>query len=697
MAAMKNRTALGLNCLLGFLVGISLMGDSALAQGSNPSPSPTPEATTSGSQNQEQVVGDYLLTSSIEVGVRGLKLEGNGVKYRADLNYHAGVRIFDSSFLMRSKDNRGVFFDTLLVNSSGWGGDPNGFFRADVEKTGIYRLNINYRLAKYSNSLSNIALGQHNYNTRHKFGDFDLTLLPQNERIKFYFGYSPDQSSGTGLSTLRFSGDEFPTFANWDTRANNFRAGVDAKVLGFDLSFLQGLRYFKDDSSLVLNSPQPGNNTTNLSQINTHRRELPTTGHHFFTRFSAHTFIKKKLDFAARYVYTSTTTRFNLSEQITGIANTTGNIVVLDRLIDTGVAKRPYGLGDLAATFFVTDKFSISESFRVDNFRINGGDQFSEALFQNNRTTGVPLATVFTNTTGFWTTNYRRYMNTIRGDYEFTPRYSAHVGYRYTNRHIEGIKLDQNLANPPVPRVVEEFDNRADAVIFGLKALPTKIWSLYFDGEHGTTDNVFVRVDNYKYTNLRVRTRVAPSPKLSFNAAVVTKNNSNPTVTEDVPPRNFGVDIKTRIFSGSVSWAPNARFSLDSGYTYSRVTSDAAIIMFITSVRRNGVSQYFMRDHSVFVDAFVQIHPRVTAFASYRIGKDNGQGNLVSTDPTFLIDGYPYQFQSPEVRLAFKISNRVDWNVGYQYYNYKEKFASVQNYRAHLPYTSLRLYFGRKE
>jgi hypothetical protein len=208
---------------------------------------------------------------------------------------------------------------------------------------------------------------------------------------------------------------------------------------------------------------------------------------------------------------------------------------------------------------------------------------------------------------------------------------------------------------------------------------------------------VFVRVDNYKYTNLRVRTRVAPSPKLSFNAAVVTKNNSNPTVTEDVPPRNFGVDIKTRIFSGSVSWAPNARFSLDSGYTYSRVTSDAAIIMFITSVRRNGVSQYFMRDHSVFVDAFVQIHPRVTAFASYRIGKDNGQGNLVSTDPTFLIDGYPYQFQSPEVRLAFKISNRVDWNVGYQYYNYKEKFASVQNYRAHLPYTSLRLYFGRKE
>jgi hypothetical protein len=74
-----------------------------------------------------------------------------------------------------------------------------------------------------------------------------------------------------------------------------------------------------------------------------------------------------------------------LSEQLTGIANTTGNIVLLDRFSDSGVAKRPYGLGDLAATFFATDKFSISESFRIDNFRINGGDGFQRiALLESN-------------------------------------------------------------------------------------------------------------------------------------------------------------------------------------------------------------------------------------------------------------------------------------------------------------------------
>ena len=41
-----------------------------------------------------------------------------------------------------------------------------------------------------------------------------------------------------------------------------------------------------------------------------------------------------------------------------------------------------------------------------------------------------------------------------------------------------------------------------------------------------------------------------------------------------------------------------------------------------------------------------------------------------------------------------------DWNFGYQYYNYNESTLvgpRPQNYHAHLPYTSLRLYFGRKE
>jgi hypothetical protein len=62
-------------------------------------------------------------------------------------------------------------------------------------------------------------------------------------------------------------------------------------------------------------------------------------------------------------------------------------------------------------------------------------------------------------------------------------------------------------------------------------------------------------------------------------------------------------------------------------------------------------------------------------------------------------------FQSPEGRLAIRLNRQLDWNLGYQYYSYNEsKLVSTfpasprpQNYHAHLPYMSLRLYFGRKE
>jgi hypothetical protein len=45
--------------------------------------------------------------------------------------------------------------------------------------------------------------------------------------------------------------------------------------------------------------------------------------------------------------------------------------------------------------------------------------------------------------------------------------------------------------------------------------------------------------------------------------------------------------------------------------------------------------------------------------------------------------------------LAVRLHNRVDWNVGYQYFDFKERFVNNQFYQAHLPYMSLRFYIGR--
>ena len=650
-------------------------------------------------------LGSYNVNSSLEFGVRGLSVSGSDNKYRSDLNYGNGFRLFDSSFLLRSKTGNGGAFDEFLVNTSGWGGDPQGATRVSVEKSGLYRFDANVRRTRYFNALTSFAnplatpLGQHTANQRHNFSDFDFTGLPDNRKLRFHVGFSRDTREGPGTTTARFSGDEYRIDTNIDTRAHDFRAGIDAFVLGFDLSFMQGARYFHDNTSQTVTLTNQGNNTTNTSRIDQLVRETPAQGTHFWSRFNVHRLFAQKLDFTGRYVYLSGTSRYSFFEQATG-RQSNGNLAVPQTASARGEAKRPSSIGDIGLTFLATSKFRISNSFRYDNFRINGEEPLVDVLRQRT-VAGAPLATVTTVSFFGRTTNYRRFLNTIEADYQFSPSYSVHAGYRFTDRHIVLASLDRTTT---IATRDEAVDNQTHSAIFGFKARPMKAWTIYFDGEHGDADSVFTRLANNDFTNFRVRNRVNVNDKLSFTVAFITKDNTNPADVITSPNVPFGtpaealdVSVKSRHFTSSVDWTPNGMFSMSGGYTHMRVTSIAGILLPISNQRRVGESQYYSRDNFFFFNAFLRPTPRLTFYAGYHINRDDGQGDRVSPSNVILIDSYPMSFQSPEARVTLKLNRILDWNVGYTYYNYKDRFFPIQNYHSHLPYTSLRIYFGRGE
>ena len=706
---MKKQTRRGWR-LIGLMLLLALSPSASRAQQTTTTSSSTTAtkspSTTGTDATATDDLGSYTVISSIEFGVRGLSVSGNDNKYRSDLNYGNGFRLFDSSFLLRSKEGRrNLAFDEFLVTTSGWGGDPYGSTRVSAEKSGIYRFDANVRRARYFNALTSFAnpvlapVGQHTSNQRHNFSDFDFVGLPDNRKIRFHLGYSRDSREGPGTTTARFSGDEYAISTNTEARANDFRAGIDAYVLGFDLSLMQGARYFHDNTSQTVTLTNQGNNTANTSRIDQLFRETPTQGTHFWTRFNVHRLFAKKLDFTGRYIYLSGRSRYSLFEQTTG-RQSNGNLAVPQTASARGEVKRPSSIGDIGVTFLATDKFRISNTFRFDNFRINGEEPLVDVLRQRT-VAGVPLATVTTTSFFARTTNYRRFLNTIEADYQFSPSYSVHAGYRFTDRHIELAHLDRTTT---LATRAEEVDNQTHAAIFGFKARPVKAWTIYFDGEHGDADSVFTRLTNNDFTNFRVRNRINTGDKLSFTVALITKDNTNPADVITSPNVPFGtpaealdVHVKSRHFTSSVDWTPNAKFSLSSGYTHMRVTSIAGILLPISGQRRVGESQYYSRDNFFFFNAFVRPISRVTFYAGYHINKDDGQGDRVSPSNVILIDSYPMSFQSPEARLTLKLNRMVDWNIGYTYYNYKDKFFPVQNYRSHLPYTSLRIYFGRGE
>jgi hypothetical protein len=649
-------------------------------------------------QSDAAKIEPYSITTSIEIGVRGVSVNDNADKYRSDLNYDPGVRVFSSSLLMQSKNNDGKLFDTLLVNSFGWKGDPSQYLRVNMEKTRWYKFDGSYRQIDYFNSLRNFALNQHIFETQHRLGDFDLTLLPQNDRIRFNVGYSLERNTGPATSTFDYARDEFPILAPARLTANDYRFGVDAKAWVFDLSFLQGFRYFKEDTEYTIDVPQVGNNPLNTSVLNTFSRDLPTRGRVPYTRFSLHTLLNNKVDITGRVIYSNATTNFALFETLTG-TDATGANILLNEFVATGDTRRPSTIGDLGVTVFATDRLRLSNTFRIYTYHIDGGRRFFDKLFRNRTTSSggvLDLPPLLVETLAFRTTSSRRATNTAEVDYEFHPRLTAHFGHRYSDRRVELSALDEQVGQTILdPEHFETFDNRTNSFFFGFKARPMDVWSVYFDYEHGESDNVFTRVDNYDYTNFRLRSIVRPSRALAFNASIVTRDNTNPTLTPDFPRREFGADINSRIFVGSVDWTPNEKFGLSSGYTHTHVTSEAQVIFFFNSLRQDGISRYFMKDHFAFINTFIQFHPRVSLTTGYRFQKDAGQGNRVPASPAELIGSYPLQFQTPEFRLAVRMTKNVEWIAGYQWYDYKERFQNIQHYNAHLPYTSLRISFDR--
>ena len=690
------------------------------------------------SQTVGDDAGNYTITGSIEVGYRGIRVDGDQNKYRSDLNYKAGPRLFDTTFLMKSKDGKGDLFDTLLVTSTGWGADPYGHVRVSAEKPKWYRFEGSYRSSKYYRFLNNIAnpnwlfspaqfavppsqvTGLHGYNTRTQLGDFDLTILPKNETIRFNVGYSPERYNGPAFTNYHVGGNEFWLLSNLKTRANDFRFGADGKVGPIDFSFLQGFRRFRDDS--FVDQEIGINRNPAVASFNTYIRSEPTRGSVNYTRFSVHSLVAKKLDLTARVVHSSATSSSIFLESFTGLNFSTRigsgagaqlgapNVLVLGQYNIPSNVKRPNTLFDLGATLLATDKFRLSNTFRVEDFSIDGIATFSD-FFRVSRGAVVDTRS-FSNLSANKITRYRKYEDTVEADYQFNPRYAVHFGYRYGSRHIEeilnGFALNSNAPVALLPEDVIET-NHTNAFFGGFKARPVKNWTVYFDAEHGTADNVFTRIGNYNYTNIRARSRYAPNRKITFNLTLITKNNSNPSEIAGVSLTDFGVDVKSRTFTSSIDWTVNSRLLISAGYNHNFVDSDAVVDYFYqvppaASVRHPiGHSLYFMRNNFFYFDATARLFPRVTLYASYRVNQDTGQGNRLA-DPTgtpgTLINSYPMSFQSPEFRFAIRLNRRLDWNLGYQYYNYNESTVvgpRPQNYHAHLPYMSLRVYFGRKE
>ena len=722
------------------LVALLTAAVGSAAQTPAPSPKSSPDE------------GNYVVTSSFELGVRGLSVNGDHEKYRSDLNYKPGLRLFDSSVLIEDRTKGYKLFDTALIQSSGFGSDPSGSFRMKLDMAGIYKLDANVRRNRYTNNLKNFATrwsqpiastnSEHRFNTLRHFGDFDLTVFPESETFRVRLGYSFNNSDGPGAYTIRWPsfsspttsvrGDEFQVDSAIKTNSQDLRAGVEGRLLGFNVGINYGHRIFRDKTKFFVDSFNFGNDPASTSAIITrYTRDYRTKGTTDYGNFFFQRTFADRFDLAGRFIYSQSVS--NISESDTGVGTSNSSplrlFIDLDQLSVTGRVKRPQARADLGATYRITDKIRISNTFNFDQFNIGGGNDFLETLISRTNPAGGARPNDFAHTLSDRVDRYRRLTNLLEGDVQVNKWFAFNVGYRFTKRRVIDSAIDRNLRTGALTiHAPEEFDNDTNSWLVGVKIKPTRNWTVYADAEKGQADNVFTRLANNDFKSFRLRS-MATFKQFSFNVSGLIRNNDSPGVNEPIlgtggailiPSIETVAATRTRFLSGSVDWTPSAKWAFSAGYTYSHVTSDTDVIVPIgapilpATTWFFGKSLYFSKDNFFYFNLTAHPISRVTFYASYRIDDDRGQADRRITRPQDIITSYPMRFQTPEAKLAIRLTNHIEWNLGYQYYSYREAaivnpfaFTTVpttvvqipvaQNYTAHMPYTSLRFYFGRKE
>src|ERR1700733_6441977 len=184
--------------------------------------------------------GGYNIHQSIEFGYRASEINGNQNTYDTFENLGSGVRLFDFTLGMHSRDHNGLLFDDLSFSNFGYGGDPNDVTRLRLEKNKWYDFRMLFRRDKnfwdynlLANPLNPAALNPpgstttgcyattvgtppvlapvfcskpavsinnspHSLDLVRRMQDYDLTLLPQS-KVQLRLGYSRNRSEGPGF------------------------------------------------------------------------------------------------------------------------------------------------------------------------------------------------------------------------------------------------------------------------------------------------------------------------------------------------------------------------------------------------------------------------------------------------------------------------------------------------------------------
>ncbi len=673
-------------------------------------------AMTAAGQDSDQRLGSYRALNAFELGYRAVTVDGSHEMYRASINYKNGFRLLDGILRIHSGDGHGKYVDEITLTTFGQGGDPYQASSLRLEKNRFYRYELGFRIVNYNNQLLSLSGGEHRQNTERIFQSHDLTLFPQ-RRFQLLLGFDRVNQNGPALTSENiavtreeaFPRDRFFVFADRVRRVNNtWRAGIDGAVGALKISFLRGWDFYKEDTS-----HSPPDVETNGLVPRSFRRDDPVHGSTPFTRLNLYTDANRLLAVNGRFVYAGGDRNFVLDENISSL-NPVSNVVVTRQAFVLGLARRTQGTGDVTVTFQPGERWTFSNATSLNHSRIVGDSAFVELR--------APASPADPDRDSYFFSLLGIRLITNSTDLNFRPvkTVGLYAGYHYSRRRIQSREILEDISGRPTDVELFSFENTNHSGLAGVRLRPLPALTLLLDGEYGRADRPFTPVSERRFHAETARVQWKNKAWLA-GATFRTYYNRNaiPPVIAALEGAASGHRYRSRQYSANFGWTPRTRYALDLSYAKLHLDTASAILNFPvpTQVRpADRRSLYRSNLHHGHITARVDLHTKLALSVGYSIVKDTAEPPRVlfavigptpqpppppfvagypnfAFDGTDLINAYPLTYHSPQARLTWRLHPKVSWNVGWQYYAYRERFSRALNYHANVSYTSFRWAF----
>jgi hypothetical protein len=390
----------------------------------------------------------------------------------------------------------------------------------------------------------------------------------------------------------------------------------------------------------------------------------------------------------ARLTYVSGHRDFALDEAASGLGQF--GTPAARQILVGGDANRPDLAGDLSISLFPTDQLTVVNNTAISSNRIDGNSSYTEFL------TGLNTGT----TIYFRHLGIRTVSNFTDINYRVKKWIGFYAGYHYTDRlvrTIEGFTIPA-FANS-AQNDVYEVNNHLNSATVGIRIRPWNPLTFNLDGELGRANNPLTPISDKDYHSINGRAGYR-TRRLQLSTSYRQVYNLN-------APFFFSTYIShSRQYSANASWAGNSWFSIDATYSKIHLDSRAGIAFFADfgqGPRVQPIPSYYTSNiHAANLAAHFTIQKRADVFVGYAITKDTGDGRAAPIQPGDVnnpvqsladsVQTFPLTYQSPMARLSIRVTPKVRWNAGWQFYNYAEDFhvfGNDQNYHAHTGYTSI--------